>query len=106
MTKLESANALSAALTSTSKWRLNNAEKYPADKRYERAARKLAKLADESKSLSDESWRLLEPHFNSARWHEALREVSRQIGFHRKMSLRFFVRSLARLLSATPASAA
>jgi hypothetical protein len=104
MTKLECANALSAALTSTSKWRLAIDQRYP-DHRNLRAARMLDKLAGETSGMTDELWERLEPHFGSPAWGEAVKQVARLVGY-RKMSLRFFLRTLAGLLSATPASAA
>ena len=97
--------SLSMALTNTSRWRLNNAAKYPEDKRYERAARKLARLAEDTANLSIDQWTVLEPHFKSERWNECLRQTTRKVGFaHRKMSWGFFLRTLGKLLS-EPATA-
>ena len=97
--KSDCIDSISTSLTQTASWRLNNAEKYSADKRYERAAKLLAKLAVETRSLSFEQWELLEPHFESPQWHAALRQTSRQLGFAvKKMSLGFFLRAFVRAL--------
>jgi hypothetical protein len=98
--KSECTASLFTALTRTASWRLNLAEQYTGDHRYARAAKKLAKLADETPSLSNESWELLRPHFNSERWRECLRQTSRQVGFSiKKMSLTFYIRNLIGILS-------
>jgi hypothetical protein len=103
--KQDCANALSATLTSTSKWRLAIDLRYP-DHRNVRASKLLDKLAGEASSLSDESWAALEPHFKSPRWGEALKQAARLVGFHRRrVSFAHFVRTLAGLLAA-PATAA
>jgi hypothetical protein len=105
MTKKDCIQSLRASLASTAQWRLNIADKCPTDRRYARAAQRLEKLASEVPSLSDSQFAALEPHFKSNRWYEALRHVSRQIGFSiRKASLQFFVRCLVRALDEpTPA---
>jgi hypothetical protein len=103
MTKTECAAALSIALTSASRWRETLAEKYTGDRRYLRAARNLAKLAGEAASLTDAQFAALD--FESERWHEALRQAAREVGFKfNKASLRFFVRCLVRELD-EPATA-
>ena len=92
--------SLAASLKRTASWRLNNAQKFPTDRRYARAAKRLEKLASEVPNLSIEQWTALEPYFQSTRWHEALRETSRLLAFAvKKMSLGYFVRKLAGLLS-------
>jgi hypothetical protein len=53
MTKIDCINSLHAGLTNTAAWRLNNAQRYPEDRRYERAARKLTRLADDAANLTD-----------------------------------------------------
>jgi hypothetical protein len=97
--------SLSTSLTSTSRWRLGLEEKHP-DHRNARSAKLLAKLASKASSLTDEHWTALEPHFESAQWHEALRQTSRLVGFAvKKMSLQFYLRSVVRVLE-EPATAA
>jgi hypothetical protein len=44
----------------------NNAEKYPADKRYARSAKLLAKLASQTAHLSDESWQAPTASFSNS----------------------------------------
>lgn len=105
MTKSECTASLFTALTETSRWRLNIADRYNGDPRYARAARKLAKLASETPTLTDESWDALRPHFETARWRECVNQAARQVGFfHRKASFPFFLRILLRLLT-EPATA-
>jgi hypothetical protein len=51
------------------------AVQYPGDSRNFKAAKKLAELAEETPTLSDEYWKLLKPYFNSdpVRWRESSR---------------------------------
>jgi hypothetical protein len=102
MSKTDCINSLRTALTNTSLWRLNLADRDP---RCERAARRLARLAEDTANLSDSHWAALEPHFKSDRWNECLRQTSRLLGFAvKKMSLGYFVKKLAgRLSEPTPA---
>ena len=94
--------SITAALTNTARWRTGLDAKWP-DHRNQKAAKLLSKLASETSGLTDAQFESLEPFVNSARWHEALREVSRMVGFHRKrVSFDYFARTLARALSATP----
>jgi hypothetical protein len=96
--KAKCIESISSALTSASLWRAKLSD--TGDRRYARAAQRLEKLAGETSSLSDQQWQALQPHFKSNRWHEALRETSRQLGFAvKKMSLGYFVKKLAGLLS-------
>jgi hypothetical protein len=97
--------SLSTALTSASHWRQNLDEKWP-DYRNARAARLLAKLAGEVSGMTDSQWAELQPYFGSPAWGEALKQVARMVGFHRRrVSFAHFLRTLARLLEA-PATAA
>src|SRR5216684_6771539 len=94
--------SLFTALTKTSEWRKKLAVQYPADSRNFKAAKKLAELAEETPTLSDEYWKLLKPYFNSnpVRWREALSKATRQVSFvHQKTSFPFFVRELIKFLS-------
>ncbi|MDP9204122.1 MAG: hypothetical protein M3P12_01540, partial [Gemmatimonadota bacterium] len=70
--------SIATSLTSTSRWRAGLDEKYP-DHRNARSAKQLSKLASEAPNLSDEDWKKLERHFNSAHWHEALRQTARLV---------------------------
>jgi hypothetical protein len=93
--KSECTASLFTSLTHTASWRLALDGQYP-DHRNARAAKKLSKLAGEAANLSDDSWELLRPHFNSERWNDCLRQANRQVGFlHRKVSLTFFKRRIA-----------
>jgi hypothetical protein len=98
MTKNNCIASISTTLTRTASWRLALDGRYP-DHRNARAAKNLAKLADESSGMSDSQWAALEPFVASPRWNHALRKATRQVGFfYRKASFAFFVRSLIRLL--------
>ncbi len=102
--KAEMIQSISTSLTNTASWRLGLQEKHP-DHRNARAAKLLAKLAEDAANLSDMDWELLRSHFESNRWAECVRQVSRLVGFaHRKASLAFFLRNLIRLLD-EPATA-
>ena len=97
--------SLSTALTSASRWRAGLDNKWP-DHRNQKAAKQLDKLAAEAANLSEAQWTALAPFFGSERWGEALRRTSRMVGFaRRRVSLVYFVRQLAGLLS-EPATAA
>jgi len=90
-------NSLRTSLHATSRWRAQLSDRDP---RFARAARRLLKLAGETANLSDSHWAALEPHFKSDRWNECLRQTSRLLGFAvKKMSLGYFVKKLAGLLS-------
>jgi hypothetical protein len=92
MTKNKMIESLSASLQGTARWRAQLSDRDP---RYTRAARNLSKLASEASSLSDQQWAALEPHFESARWAECVRAVSRLVGYKfRKASFPFYIRTL------------
>jgi hypothetical protein len=94
--------SLTAGLIKTSRWRWKLADQYPSDSRNAKAAKMLAKLADETPMLSDTYWQLLKPYFNSdpQRWRDVLSKASRQVSFlHQKTSFPFFVRGLLGILS-------
>ena len=100
MTKNDCVASIATALTSASHWRASLDNRFP-DHRNARAARLLAKLAGETPSLSEEQWAALAPFVGSPAWGEALKRAARLVGFHRRrMSLGYFLRSLARLLEA------
>jgi hypothetical protein len=71
--KSDCIESLFTGLTKASRWRLKLVDQY-TDPRNASAAEKLAKLADETPSLSNEYWEVLKPHFHSSptRWREAL----------------------------------
>jgi hypothetical protein len=99
--KSDAVESLFTGLTKASRWRRKLVDQY-TDPRNARAAKRLAELADETSSLSDQYWEMLKPHFNSSptRWREALSQATRQVGFvHKKTSFPFFVRILIGLLS-------
>ncbi len=99
--KSDCIESLSAGLTKASRWRRKLVDQY-TDPRNSYAAEKLAQLAEETPSLSDEYFELLKPYFNSSptRWREALSQATRLVGFvHKKTSFTFFVRNLIGLLS-------
>jgi len=99
--KSDCIESISAGLTKTSRWRQKLVDQY-TDPRNAHAAKKLAELADETSSLSDEYWESLKPHFNSspAHWRESLSQATRLVGFvHKKTSFPFFIRNLIGLLS-------
>lgn len=70
-------------LTRTSEWRRQIANRFPNDVRNERAAEKLAKLADEATALSDDTWQKLAPHFNPEddHWCETVSQTCRDVAF-------------------------
>jgi hypothetical protein len=100
-TKFDCTESLSTALHKASLWRNRLTVQYPADSSNQNAAKRLAELADEAPTLSDDYWLLLKPYFNSdpARWREALSKANRQVSFvHQKTSFPFFVRELIKIL--------
>jgi hypothetical protein len=104
--KSDCIESLFTGLTKASRWRLKLVDQY-TDPRNATASEKLAKLADEAPSLSNEYWEVLKPHFHSSptRWREALSLATRQVGFlYKKTSFPFFVRNLIRLLSESAAA--
>ncbi len=91
------AESICTALTKSSNWRDKLAVQYPQDARNKRAAEKLAKLAEQTPTLSDHYWHEIKPHFNSnpTHWRECLSQATRQVGFiHKTTSFPFFVRTL------------
>jgi hypothetical protein len=100
--------SLFTALTKTSHWRRKLADQYPGDSRNAKAAKKLAELAEDTPTLSDEYWRLLKPHFNAnpAHWREAPSKATRQVSFaHEKTSFPFFLRELIKFLEESSVAA-
>jgi hypothetical protein len=103
MTKTACITSLHTSLTQTASWRAKLSD--TGDRRYARAAKRLEKLAGEAASLTDSQWAALEPHFKSDRWHDAVRQTSRLLGFAiKKMSLSYFVHKLVGLLEAPATS--
>jgi hypothetical protein len=89
------------AITKTGDWRDRLAVQYPQDTRNKRAAEKLAKLADQTSSLSDQYWEVLKPFYNEhpTLWRDCLSKATRQIGFvHKTTSFPFFVRNVIAFL--------
>ena len=93
--------SMHTAITKTRDWRGRLAEQYPQDTRNKRAEVKLAKLADQTSSLTNQHWDVLKPFFNEqpTRWRDCLSQATRQIGFaHKTTSFPFFVRNVISFL--------
>jgi hypothetical protein len=105
--KFDCTESLTAGLLKGSRWREKLADQYPLDTRNAKAAKMLAKLADETPTLSDSYWQLLKPYFNSdpIRWRDALSNASRQVGFsYGKTGFPYFVRGLISILNESVAA--
>jgi hypothetical protein len=88
-------------LTRTARWRRTLQAKYPADAaRNARAAEKLDQLAIEATDLTDDAWSELKCHYSwaSAKWCDAVSEVSRRVEFRGVHNLEAFIMTLVGIL--------
>jgi hypothetical protein len=100
--KIDCIDSLIFGLNRTAEWRKKMAVRHPSDNRNTRANSFLLKLANEAGQLSDEDWRLIQPHYGwaSERFREAVSHTARLVGFqHRITGLHSFVTHLLEVLS-------
>jgi len=99
--KSDCSGSLSAALIKGRLWRLKLADQY-TDYRNAKAAAQLAKLADDTSTLSDSCWMLLKPYFETrpAQWRDSLSQTVRLVGFKSRIKdLPTFVAALLDVLA-------
>jgi hypothetical protein len=100
--KVDCIDALTFGLNRTRGWRQKIATKHPGDPRNARAADRLAKLAADANTLTDDDWLLLKPNagWASERFRGAITQAARAVGFQKKITdLHSYVQHLLDVLS-------
>jgi hypothetical protein len=96
--KIDCIESISQSLERSAAWRRTLVEKFPADKRNEKAAAALDRLALAAATLTDEQWQEIKPRFEgwaSHTWRSDISQAARQVGFgHRSNSFDSFLKLL------------